>query len=87
MFHEIGNVSCFTNLDTLIMKDNLITFVSNATFKGMSKLRIVYLSYNIIKHIDLNVASNTGVFDFNFRDEVTLDKSISLQVGGESSSI
>jgi len=66
MFHEIGNVSCFTNLDTLIMKDNLITFVSNATFKGMSKLRIVDLSYNIIKHIDLNVASNTGVFDFNF---------------------
>ena len=59
MFHEIGNVSCFTNLDTLIMKDNLITFVSNATFKGMSKLRIVDLSYNIIKHIDLNVASNT----------------------------
>ena len=27
MFHEIGNVSCFTNLDTLIMKDNLITLI------------------------------------------------------------
>jgi hypothetical protein len=46
MFHEIGNVSCFTNLDTLIMKDNLITFVSNATCKGMSKLRIYICNLN-----------------------------------------
>ena len=45
MFNEIGDLSCFVNLDTLIMKENLIEYVSNETFVGLKRLRKVDLSF------------------------------------------
>lgn len=52
LFTSVGNLSCLLSLDTLDMSYNRITHVSNATFTGLSLLRNVDLSHNLISRIE-----------------------------------
>lgn len=65
-FVEVGDVSCLVDLDTLILKYNLITYVSNRTFGGLKKLRKVDLSYNRLKFLDNNLFASNTVFFADF---------------------
>lgn len=49
---SVGNLSCLLSLDTLDMSHNRITYVSNETFTGLSQLRNVDLSHNLIRRIE-----------------------------------
>lgn len=51
-FKGIGDISCLSNLDTLDLSHNLITFISNSSFSGLSLLRRIDLSYNLIRRIE-----------------------------------
>lgn len=58
---DIGNLSCYTKLETLNLKGNKITYVTNDTFVGLSNLRTLDLSDNIIQHIDPNTFADKTV--------------------------
>ncbi|CAC5360669.1 SLIT2 [Mytilus coruscus] len=62
LFSEIGNLSCFSSLDTLVLKRNRISFVSNQTFRGLPNLRKVDLSYNLITKTDNNLLGANDVY-------------------------
>ncbi|XP_052105087.1 uncharacterized protein LOC127738046 [Mytilus californianus] len=62
LFSEIGNLSCFSTLDTLVLKRNRISFVSNQTFRGLPNLRKVDLSYNQIPKTDNNLLGANDVY-------------------------
>ncbi|XP_063425977.1 uncharacterized protein LOC134709757 isoform X2 [Mytilus trossulus] len=62
LFSEIGNISCFFSLDTLVLKRNRISFVSNQTFRGLPNLRKVDLSYNLITKTDNNLLGANDVY-------------------------
>lgn len=66
LFPNVGNISCFFDLDTLVMKNNKLTFISNETFKGLYKLRSVDFSYNLITKIDCNVFGDIHILKFSF---------------------
>ncbi|CAC5367525.1 unnamed protein product [Mytilus coruscus] len=65
-FSSVGNISCLTELDTLIMKSNKLTFISNQTFVGLTKLRIVDFSYNLIYKMDYNIFGSIHILTYNF---------------------
>ena len=62
LFSEIGNLSCFSSLDTLVLKRNRISFVSSQTFRGLPNLRKVDLSYNQIVKTDINLLGSNDVY-------------------------
>ncbi|VDI49710.1 Hypothetical predicted protein [Mytilus galloprovincialis] len=63
---SVGNITCLTELDTLIMKNNKVTYISNQTFVGLTKLRIVDFSYNLISKLDYNIFGSIHIMTFNF---------------------
>ncbi|CAC5360785.1 unnamed protein product [Mytilus coruscus] len=65
-FSEVVNLNCLSNLDTLIIAKNILTHLSNYTFVGMDKLRVLDLSFNRIKTMDLNILTSNGVLNYNF---------------------
>ncbi|VDI02729.1 Hypothetical predicted protein [Mytilus galloprovincialis] len=65
-FTEIGNISCLQQLDTFILKRNKLNFVSNDTFVGLTYLRVVDLSENMITTIENNLFRNIHVLNVNF---------------------
>ena len=72
-FREIVNLNCLLNLDTLIMAKNIITHLSNYSFVGMDKLRVLDLSFNRIQTMDLNILTSNGVLSYNFESNEFLD--------------
>ncbi|XP_052716920.1 uncharacterized protein LOC128189375 [Crassostrea angulata] len=65
----LENTSCLKNLDTLVLARNKITQVKNETFSGLSMLRVLDLSNNVIKVLEPNTMSDTSLFlhSANFR--------------------
>lgn len=63
---SVGNITCLTELDTLIMKNNKVTYISNQTFVGLTKLRIVDFSYNLISKMDYNIFGSIHIMTFTF---------------------
>lgn len=63
------NISCLMNLDTLLLARNEISHVKNETFSGLSLLRVLDLSDNVIKVLEPNTLSDTSLFlhNVNFR--------------------
>ncbi|VDI79175.1 Hypothetical predicted protein [Mytilus galloprovincialis] len=78
LFSEIGNLSCFSSLDTLVLKRNRISFVSNQTFRGLSNLRKVDLSYNQIVKTDNNLLGANDVYISELVMEGNMFKTVDL---------
>ena len=55
------NVNCLQRLDTLILKNNQITSLSNVTLIGMTELRTLDLSNNLLTTIDPNAISDPSL--------------------------
>ena len=64
------NVNCLKRLDTLILKNNWITSLSNLTLIGMTELRSIDLSYNLLTTIDPTAISDPslGMLNANFKE-------------------
>ena len=64
------NVNCLQRLDTLILKNNRITSLSNVTLIGMTELRTLDLSNNLLTTIDPTAISDPslGMLNVNFKD-------------------
>lgn len=65
-FIDIENISCIYDLDTLIMKRNMLTYVSNETFRGLTKHRLIDLSQNFITQMDNNLFEGIHVLSLHF---------------------
>ena len=55
------NVNCLQRLDTLILKNNRITSLSNVTLIGMTELRTLDLSNNLLTTIDPRAISDPSL--------------------------
>ncbi|XP_078340397.1 uncharacterized protein LOC111108696 [Crassostrea virginica] len=55
------NVNCLHKLDTLILKNNWITSLSNVSLLGMTELRILDLSNNLLTTIDPSTISDPSL--------------------------
>ena len=55
------NVNCLQRLDTLILKNNWITSLSNVTLIGMTELRTLDLSNNLLTSIDPSAISDPSL--------------------------
>nr|XP_022301022.1 uncharacterized protein LOC111109231 [Crassostrea virginica] len=64
------NVNCLQRLDTLILKNNRITSLSNVTLIGMTELRSLDLSNNLLTSIDPTAISDPslGMLNVNFKE-------------------
>lgn len=66
----LENINCMERLDTLILRNNLVTYLSNSTLLGMTELRILDLSYNFLTVIEPNTISDPslGMLHIIFKD-------------------
>ncbi|KAL3871131.1 hypothetical protein ACJMK2_039148 [Sinanodonta woodiana] len=74
---DISNISFLKDLNELILDNNLITFISNTTFCGLTNLRRITVSRNHIKTIDTNTFSHPGLnihyFDASHNELTIID--------------
>lgn len=66
----LENINCMERLDTLILRNNLVTYLSNSTLLGMTELRILDLSDNVLTVIEPNTISDPslGMLHIIFKD-------------------
>ncbi|KAK3599266.1 hypothetical protein CHS0354_012876 [Potamilus streckersoni] len=74
---DISNISFLKDLNELILDNNLITHISNKTFCGLTNLRRITVSRNLIKTIDTNTFShpelNIHYFDASYNKLTSID--------------
>ncbi|XP_062615235.1 protein toll-like [Saccostrea cucullata] len=66
----LENIKCLKRLDTLILKNNLITFLRNNTLHGMTELRFFDLSNNLLTTIEPYAISDSsiGILHISFKN-------------------
>lgn len=57
----LKNINCLLRLDTLILKNNLITVLRNDTLHGMTELRVLDLSNNLLVLIEPYTISDPSI--------------------------
>jgi Leucine-rich repeat (LRR) protein len=57
----LGNINCLVRLDSLILRNNLITVLGNSTLLGMTELRVLDISNNRLIRIEPNAVSDPSI--------------------------
>ncbi|KAK3607872.1 hypothetical protein CHS0354_038302 [Potamilus streckersoni] len=72
---EIAKISFLDALSVLVLDGNLLTYISNNTFIGLTRLRQVSLAQNLITHIEPNsfFTSELSIFQMNISQNQLTD--------------